>query len=355
MMPTDLPDHHAFSVRSALEQGVSPERLRTTRVPAPFPGVRSFAAPRRGADLPPEQRHLAHLELCRAYAQRMAPAQFFSHLSAAHLLDAPLPARLRWDEVHVGVRPPDRAPRVAGVVGHRLARLFGDPILIERLSVVSPADMWCQLGPSLDIDELVAVGDHLVRERGASGRWLHQRLPALCSLDDLAAALSGSRHLGAKSLRAALPQIRAGSESPKETELRLAFVRAGLPEPVLNHDLRDRWGGSSHVSTSPIRHTVQRSSTTGASTPPTRVSSRRTSTGSMPSPASDGPTTASSHITCRRAPPSRSTERANASSRQDGARDPVHSPMFGRRSTRSPKHGRMKPHHTRSWCFASSR
>lgn len=242
MTSTDLPDHHAFSVRSALEQGVSPERLRTTRIPAPFPGVRSFTAPRRGADLPPEQRHLAHLELCRAYAQRMAPAQFFSHLSAAHLLDAPLPARLRWDEVHVGVRPPDRAPRVAGVVGHRLAGLSGDPMLIEGLAVVSPADMWCQLGPMLSIDELIAVGDHLVRERGASGRWRHQRLPARCSLDDLTAALSGSRHLGAGSLRAAFPQIRAGSESPKETELRLAFVRAGLPEPVLNHELRDRRG-----------------------------------------------------------------------------------------------------------------
>lgn len=172
----------------------------------------------------------------------MAPEQIFSHLSAAHLLDVPLPSRLPWDEVHVSVRPPHREPRVSGVVGHRLSGPAPDPIEVDGLAIAAPAQTWCQLGRFLSVDELVVAGDHLVRERGASGRRKRSRLPPLCSIEDLGTALAATRHHGARSLRAALPQIRVGAESPKETELRLAIVRAGLPEPKLNLELRDRLG-----------------------------------------------------------------------------------------------------------------
>ena len=40
----------------------------------------------------------------------------------------------------------------------------------------------------------------------------------------------------------ALPLLRTRSWSPMETRARLAFVRAGLPEPLLNHDIRDASG-----------------------------------------------------------------------------------------------------------------
>lgn len=242
MTPAAIPRDRPFTVHAARALGVSADRVRTTRVPAPFPGVRSFTTPRRGEDLPPHARGGAHVELCRAYAERMAPEQFFSHLSAAYLLGVPLPARLGWDEVHVSVRPPHREPRVAGVIGHRTTTTIWDPVDVDGMAVAHPADAWCQLGPILSADELVAAGDHLVAERGASARWRRQRLPGLCTVDDLSAALAGARHLGARSLRAALPHIRVGAESPKETELRLALVRAGLPEPELNVELRDRWG-----------------------------------------------------------------------------------------------------------------
>lgn len=43
-------------------------------------------------------------------------------------------------------------------------------------------------------------------------------------------------------LREALPQIRVGSASPPETELRLAVLRAGLPEPALDVDVLDEHG-----------------------------------------------------------------------------------------------------------------
>lgn len=43
-------------------------------------------------------------------------------------------------------------------------------------------------------------------------------------------------------LERALRLARVGSESPRESKLRLLLVRSGLPEPELNADLFDRRG-----------------------------------------------------------------------------------------------------------------
>jgi hypothetical protein len=37
--------------------------------------------------------------------------------------------------------------------------------------------------------------------------------------------------------------MRADTDSPKETELRLLLIRAGLPEPAINRPLFDEAGG----------------------------------------------------------------------------------------------------------------
>lgn len=39
---------------------------------------------------------------------------------------------------------------------------------------------------------------------------------------------------GAPTAGAAISQVRVGSDSPAETRLRLAFLRTGLPEPLVN-------------------------------------------------------------------------------------------------------------------------
>lgn len=43
-------------------------------------------------------------------------------------------------------------------------------------------------------------------------------------------------------LRAASESVRAGVDSPKETEVRLIIVEAGLPEPVVNMPIRNSHG-----------------------------------------------------------------------------------------------------------------
>lgn len=90
------------------------------------------------------------------------------------------------------------------------------------------------LGASiLAVAELVEVGDWIVH-RDRAGR--------LAPSDLLAHAreLRGAR--GMRSVLAAIPQIRVGADSPGETRTRLLLRRAGLPEPVLQHRVRDGRG-----------------------------------------------------------------------------------------------------------------
>jgi len=126
------------------------------------------------------------------------------------------------DTVHVSSSD-DVAMRRSGVVGHR------SPTSDVRDStfgpVSGPAQTWFECATILAVEDLVALGDHLVGRHGS------------VTIDDLAAAVRpGSR--GARPARAALERIRVGAESAMETHLRLAVVDAGFPEPALNIDVR---------------------------------------------------------------------------------------------------------------------
>ncbi|WP_422115663.1 DUF559 domain-containing protein [Brachybacterium sp. UNK5269] len=100
------------------------------------------------------------------------------------------------------------------------------------LQLTTPLRTWRDLAAHLPVPALIAAGDHLVRipRPGLEGRerpW--------CTPDELLTVATG-RHAG--TLREAAAQVRIGADSPKETELRLAFAAAGLPEPELNVPLR---------------------------------------------------------------------------------------------------------------------
>jgi len=156
--------------------------------------------------------------------------EFFSHVSAAIFWGLPLPNTLFSRPIHVSTTWPRRAPRIAGVVGHALRT----PRAIERagLRVEIPTDAWCRLAQLLTVDELVMAGDAL---------FYRQR--KLATREQLGAAIArwGAKR-GAMKLRAAFELIRENAESAKETEWRLIICRAGLPEPVVNHEVRDENG-----------------------------------------------------------------------------------------------------------------
>jgi hypothetical protein len=99
-------------------------------------------------------------------------------------------------------------------------------VVLNGVPVVPPLVAWAQCAELLQLDDVVALGDAL------AGRWSRLAEARERSLAELQAVIDGwDGRRGARRLREALELIRANVWSPKETELRLALVRAGLPEP----------------------------------------------------------------------------------------------------------------------------
>jgi hypothetical protein len=90
--------------------------------------------------------------------------------------------------------------------------------------------------------DLVAAGDALIRVQRYPGPWSHPMPKPLARLDQLEAAVRAGRRVGGPALRAALPLLRTGAASRPETWTRLTICDAGLPEPVLDHDVYDEHG-----------------------------------------------------------------------------------------------------------------
>jgi len=97
--------------------------------------------------------------------------------------------------------------------------------------VTEPADTWADLAGNLDLAELVAVVDAMIRD-------------GLVRPKDLERISEDRSTPGVRLLRRALLLVRAGSASPWESKARVQFSMWGLPEPELNVDVRDagsRW------------------------------------------------------------------------------------------------------------------
>ncbi len=138
-----------------------------------------------------------------------------------------IPRRLWGAATDVLSFGPSREPRMRGVRGHRVVSGSVSVQVVGGIPVTSPLDTWRLLAAELSGDELVAVGDSLVR----------RQFP-LADPGELPSVLDG--HTGARgmaSLRRAIGLVRAGADSPRETRLRLLLVRAGLPEPLVNPDV----------------------------------------------------------------------------------------------------------------------
>lgn len=226
-------DAGPFSLREAQAAGVTRRRLRHPDVAHPHHGR---YAPTPAADLRARCAHALGL---------LGLRRLFSHVTAARLWGMPLPAPEQEAEpLHVialGGAEPLRRP---GIVGWESAGGTARRVL-DGLPVADAAAVWVQLAVPgslgrdpitgrrrpLDPDWLVAVGDFvLTGPRPAPGE---ERRP-LASLADLrAAARAHHGKRGAKALGAALPLLRRGPQSPRESLLRLALVRHGLPEPVV--------------------------------------------------------------------------------------------------------------------------
>ena len=150
----------------------------------------------------------------------VVPDAVISHFSAARIYGAVVPDT---PEVHVSVGHRSQRSRRQGLVVHVAA----DRQTVPRGSLVltSPVQTFCDLADELNLIDLVVCGDSLIH-RG-------------CMTVDAAVAAADQKTSGARTLaRRAARLLRAGSESPMETRVRLMLVLAGLPEPIVNLSLR---------------------------------------------------------------------------------------------------------------------
>lgn len=164
-----------------------------------------------------------------------------SHVTAARLQGLWLPARIMDDpRLHLTRDPRAGAPAADGFVTHRsrIARreVVEGQVLGRAWLVTDPIRTWIDMASLLDRGELVAFGDHLARRAlrldGADGASLF-----LSQLKAAVGERAGRRRRSV--LRECAALIRIGADSPKETELRLALVDAGFPEPDLQITVMD--------------------------------------------------------------------------------------------------------------------
>ncbi|MGO4583488.1 endonuclease domain-containing protein, partial [Arthrobacter sp. 2RAF6] len=127
------------------------------------------------------------------------------------------------------------------VVVHRM-KLYEDELTtVDGVPVTAVERTWLDMAEMLTVDELVVMGDSCVRMPRVE---FEGRDTPLCTLADLQRMID--RHKGKRGLRKAkeaIQLIRIGSDSPQESLLRLAIVRAGLPEPELNAPIEAGDGG----------------------------------------------------------------------------------------------------------------
>jgi very-short-patch-repair endonuclease len=206
----------SFSYADGVAAGLTPDELRHRAWARPHHGVRSYRTP------------ATVLELAEDYLPKMRPHQYFSHATAAIAHGMWLPRSMEDHlEIHVSGPPGYRQARGERVRGHLLIERGGSLPVRNGLRVARHEETWCQLATMLGLEDLVIAGESLL----AKGR--ADRL----SLRVLREAVEAGGRPRQSLLNTALPQLREGARSPKETVLRRLIVGAGLPEPAINVDI----------------------------------------------------------------------------------------------------------------------
>lgn len=215
-----------FAVAAALDGGVSPSRLRSADLVAPFPGVRALREP---ADV---------MELAAAFAQRMRPGHVFAGVTAGRMWALPIAgAWERSEPLVIGVPAGTTRTRAKGVRTREFDTSRLESGTLDGLPLLGPASTVMSLARETAHVDLVVLIDALVTP---SKRYRDLRLVRRPFTDPAALAAFAERCRGlhgASAFAAALADVRVGADSPQESRSRLAIVAAGLPEPVVQFEV----------------------------------------------------------------------------------------------------------------------
>lgn len=187
---------------------------------------------RRGAYLAgpePEDARVRHRLLIRATLSELSPTAVLSHASAAVWHGLPT-WRIPLRRVHVTRIRSSGGRRSARVHVHVASLPAAEVVLVDGVPVTSVARTVVDVARSRPFEEAVVVAD------GALAAGLTDR-------EELAAVLHGlHRRRGLPSARLAVEFADARAESVGESRSRVAIMRAGLPVPTLQWEVRDRHG-----------------------------------------------------------------------------------------------------------------
>ena len=226
-LPSSLP-HHAFTSSEARRHGITIDRLRASDLVRLGYGLYA----RKDVELT-EQAVLG--ALLREDHQIVVSGR-----SAARTWQFPLPFEMQHWSATPQMTVMDMA--LQGRVRRnrpylRWTRRSVSPseiVEMDGLRVTDRVRTWTDLALELGKDELVFIADHLVRHPRP---WAEDRHSPYATPEELADAIEARTGRARTLLSEALQLARIGSDSPAETQLRLAAGRAGLPEPVLNRRL----------------------------------------------------------------------------------------------------------------------
>ena len=219
----------SFTVHEARASGMGRSRLNASDLVTPTRGIR---VPWRAAMTPAE---------VVAPVLSLMPDAVASFTTAAKIWGFPLPLA-HEQELAIHVTRPSSTPGSVrpGIVCHRMRLAEADSTSVAGVRVTSRLRTWLDLASVVSLHELVAIGDYLVCAHPAD--FPRPRAPFL-TLDRMLTYLEAQRRVrGLPAARRALALVRVGSDSVPETELRLAIIEAGLPEPTLNYAIRDVTG-----------------------------------------------------------------------------------------------------------------
>jgi hypothetical protein len=171
----------------------------------------------------------------RAFLATTHPTALAASVSALILLGVHVPNRLTRDgAIHVLLPVRGAHPERATVAVHWSRKIASVPKTAtpHGIPVCDPIEAWMQTATIATHEELVQLGDQLVRYTDP--------LTTVTDIRRRIARSPGRRHI--RTLRRALEDVRPGTQSIFETWLRFRAREAGLPEPLINQPIHDSAG-----------------------------------------------------------------------------------------------------------------
>lgn len=174
------------------------------------------------------------LEACAALQGRTKRRLVFARSEALELLAIEKPiepeSEQRRGDADVVVAAEDDKARLNGVRFLTWRGPLATIAVSRTVECTTPVCTWAHYAGILPLDELIVLGESMMRRNLRLARAEYAEFVAYMDR-----AEGVGQFLGSRNCRRALNLMREDTDSSQETRTRLALMRYGLPEPLVNH------------------------------------------------------------------------------------------------------------------------